>query len=242
VTGDHAQAEPEANLGDDADCRKAEANLWACTKKGETAAGPVYSCQATELPYASADLAWWDVRQYVEDYRSGNVGLWQIIKGLIYATFYNLSQAGIGVGKPMRWLYDRMSVLWGGSRFPRTIGRIPLGQPTPTSSLDLRPGEIVRVKPHEEILNTVTVESRNRGMAWDAEMVPYCGGTYRVLRRVEKIVDDRSGLMIEMKTPSVILDAVVCQARYSGCRMFCPRSLYPFWREVWLERVPCHDA
>jgi hypothetical protein len=142
----------------------------------------------------------------------------------------------------MRWLYDRMSVLWGGPKFPRKNGRIPLGQPTPTSSLDLWPGEIVRVKSHEDILSTVTVEGSNRGMRWDAEMVPYCGGTYRVLRRVEKIVDERSGLMMEMKTPSVILDSVVCQARYSGCRMFCPRSLYPFWREVWLERAPHHDG
>ena len=40
-----------------------------------------------------------------------------------------------------------------------------------------------------------------------------------------------------MKTPCIILDSVVCQSRYSHCRMFCPRSIYSYWREIWLERV-----
>ena len=27
---------------------------------------PVYSCQATQLPYLTSDLNWWDIRQYIE--------------------------------------------------------------------------------------------------------------------------------------------------------------------------------
>ena len=68
-------------------------------------------------------------------------------------------------------------------------------------------------------------------------MVPYCGGTYQVLKRVNKILDERTGKMREMKGPCIVLDSVVCQSRYSGCRMFCPRAIYPYWREIWLERV-----
>ena len=75
-------------------------------------------------------------------------------------------------------------------------------------------------------------------MCWDAELVPYCGKTYRVLKRVTKIVNEKTGEMQEMKTPCIILDSVVCQSRYSHCRMFCPRSIYSYWREIWLERVP----
>jgi len=50
--------------------------------------------------------------------------------------------------------------------------------------------------------------------------------------------------MQEMKNPCIILESVVCQARYSNCRMFCPRSIYPYWREIWLERIvsDAHDA
>ena len=74
-------------------------------------------------------------------------------------------------------------------------------------------------------------------MSWDAELVPFCNGTYRVLRRVDRIIDERTNQMQQMKNPCIVLDSVTCQARYSGCRMLCPKEMYPFWREIWLERV-----
>ena len=220
-----------------------EAEVWDHAQALDGEAGKLkYVCQATRLPYATTELAWWDIRQYLEDYTSGNVTFGQLFKGLMYSIYYNLSQAGIGLGQPMRWFYDRICGLWGGSRFPRLSGTIPAGEPTPTGSLNLQPGELVRVKSHQEILETIATDNKNRGMAWDAEMVPYCGGTYRVLKSVTKIVDERTGKMQEMKNPCIILDTVVCQARYSGCRMFCPRQIYPYWREIWLERVESCEA
>ena len=198
---------------------------------------PTYVCQATQVSYATTPLAWWDLRQYVEDYRSGNVGLGRIFSGLIYSTYYHLSQAGIGLGPPMRWFYDKFHKVWGGTLFPRKPGLIPEGTPTPSGTLNLQPGELVRVKSHEEILKTVDSSSKNRGMYWDAELVPYCGGTYRVLKRVTKLIDEKTAKMVEMKNPCIILDSVVCQARYSPCRMLCPKAMYPYWREIWLERV-----
>src|SRR5262249_40178709 len=132
---------------------------------------------------------------------------------------------------------DRLCPLWGGTLYPRTPGLIPEGQTTPTARSNLQPGEWVKVKSHEEILKTVDSSSRNRGMFWDAELVPYCGGTYQVLRRVGKIIDEKTGQMVDMKNPCLVLDSVVCQARYSPCRMLCPKSMYPYWREIWLERV-----
>lgn len=215
-----------------------ESDLLAQTRKSDFKGEPVtYVCQVTEIPHATKPLAWWDVRQYIEDYLSGNVGLIRLLSGLIYSTYYHISQAGIGVGPAMRWLYDRFHPVWGGTRFPRRPGRIPRGEPTPSGTLNLQPGEIVRVKSHEEILRTVDAGNKNRGMYWDAELVPYCGGTYRVLKSVTRIIDEKTGKMVEMKNPCIILDSVVCQARYSECRMFCPKEMYPYWREIWLERV-----
>ena len=202
-----------------------------------TGGATLYVCQATQLPYATTGLEWWDVRQYIEDYTSGNVGLWRILCGLVYSVYYNLSIAGIGVGRGMRWFYDTFHPLWRGTPFPRRQGLVPEGQPTPTATLNLQPGELVRVKSQEEILKTVGANNKNRGMYWDAELVPYCGGTYRVVKRVAKLIDERTGRMQEMKNPCIILGSVVCQARYSACRMFCPRNLHPYWREIWLERV-----
>jgi len=214
-----------------------ESILSASASATDSDGGNIFVCQATQLPYATTRLEWWDIRQYIEDYRSGNVGLGRILNGLVYSIYYNLSQAGIGLGRPMRWLYDQLHWLWRGSQFPRKVGPIDEGLPTPMETLNLRPGELVRVKSHVEILKTLNSASRNRGLLWDAEMVPSCGGTYSVLKRVTNIIDEKTGKMQEMKNPCIILDTVVCQARYSGCRMFCPRSIYPYWREIWLERV-----
>jgi hypothetical protein len=210
--------------------------LAKAQSEDSTQSEPVYVCQATQLPYATQPLEWWDIRQYLEDYRSGNVGLWQIFCGAAYFLYYAASNVGIG-GRRMRWFYDKFHPIWRGTPFPRKQGTIPDGQSTPTQTLDLKPGELVRIKSYSDILRTLDSRNRNRGLYFDAEEIPYCGGTYRVLRRVTKIINERTGKMKEMKNPCIVLDSVVCPSRYSECRVFCPRSIYAYWREIWLERV-----
>lgn len=215
-----------------------ESDVFARTRVDkQEGAEPVYVCQATQLPYATTDLDWWDFRQYAEDYSSGNIGLWRMVCGGVYFLYLAVSNAGVGLGRPMRWFYDHLYPLWRGSPFPRRHGKIPEGQPTPTYPLDLQPGELVRIKPYKEILSTLDTRDRNRGLYFDAEEVPYCGGTYRVLKRVTKIINERTGTMRQLKNPCFTLDSVICRSRYSGCRLFCPRSIYAYWREIWLERV-----
>jgi hypothetical protein len=214
-----------------------ESLLHSRTSYPDSDGSVIYRCQTTQVPHATTPLNWWDVRQYIEDLRSGNISFPRFISGAIYSAYFHLSNAGIGLGPAMRWFYDRICWIWGGTMFPRTPGRVPKGEATPTVKLNLQPGELVRIKSHEEILTTVDVENKNRGMFWDAELAPYCGSTHRVKSRVSRIIDEKTSKMVEMKNPCIILDSVVCQARYSQCRMFCPREMYPYWREVWLERV-----
>jgi hypothetical protein len=198
---------------------------------------PVFVCQATTIPKSTTLLHWWDLRQYVEDLTSGNVGWGKLLRGVLYASYYNFSRLGIGVGKPMRWFYDSFQVFWGGVPYPRKCGSIPLGQKTPYTELNLQIGELVRVKSYQAILATLDTDNKNRGLYFDAEAVPYCGGTYRVARRITQIIDEKTGRMLRFRTPSIVLDRVFCQSRYSDCRMFCPRSIESWWRETWLERV-----
>jgi hypothetical protein len=215
-----------------------EADLWARTKTPNSdPAAPRYVCQTTQVPLIGEELWPWDFRQYLKDYWSGNVTLGRLIWSSVYSIYYNISEAGIGAGRPLRWFYNKLRFLWGGSLWPRTPGVLAPGSPTPTVSLNLQPGELVRIKSHEEILKTVTSENLNRGMRWDAELVPYCGGTYRVLNRVSRLIHEQTGKMTEMKTPCITLDSVVCQGRYTFGRMMCPKAMYPYWREIWLERV-----
>ena len=43
--------------------------------------------------------------------------------------------------------------------------------------------------------------------------------------------------MQRLRTPAVILEGVYCKSLYAGRRLFCPRSIYSWWREIWLEEV-----
>jgi len=237
-----AESAPAPALPTEAATRT-EQDVWSGTRAPGQAnvPDPIYVCQATRLPEFTQSLHWWDIRQYIEDYSSGNTGLWRIIRGFIYAAYYNVSQSGLKLGRPMRWLYDRFQTVRGGSPFPRRQGLIPRGERTPAGALNLQPGELVRVKSYKEILATLDKDNKNRGLYFDAEAVPFCGGTYRVLSRVSRILDEKTGKLIKLKNESIILEGVYCQARYSDCRLFCPRSIYSYWREIWLERVEESD-
>ena len=204
------------------------------TAKGETA----FSCQATELLSYTRPLKWWDARQYVDAYRSRNVSAGELFRGLTFLAYcYGTLSHTERFGAPSRWLYDKLRPLWGGVPFPRRKGKTPVGGVTPRCDLDLQPGDLVRVKSYEEILSTLDRTGINRGMAFDAELVPYCGKTYRVKARVEKFVDEKTGKLRKLKTPAVILEGVVCGAKFSGQRMFCPRAIYLWWREIWLNKL-----
>lgn len=196
-----------------------------------------YICQATQLPSFTSELNWWDVLQYVEDLTSGNVTISQFCKGVTYATYNSVINSGVGLGRALRWLYDLAQSLWGGVPYPRKSGTIPVDGPTPTCTLDLQPGELVRVKSYREILTTLNTTNKNRGLFFDAEAVPYCGGEYRVRSRLNKFIEEKTGKLITLKSDSILLEGVWCRSHYSECRMFCPRSIYSWWREIWLERL-----
>lgn len=215
-----------------------EMDVWTGTRDVNQSSTnePRYICQATQLPYFTTLLRWWDIGQYVEDYTSGNVTLGKLFRGFVYVGYHILASRR-RVGRPFRWIYDAFQAFWGGIPFPRQIGIIPDGQRTPESVLNLQPGELVRVKSHKEILKTLDNNNKNRGLAFDAELVPYCDGVYRVKQRVNKFIDEKSGKMVTLQNEAIILENVWCQARYSNCRMFCPRGIYSWWREVWLERL-----
>src|SRR5262249_41602024 len=89
----------------------------------------------------------------------------------------------------------------------------------------------------EEIAKTLTPDGRNRGLPFDREMLPYCGSVRRVRQRMTRFIDEQTGKLVVLKTDAVTLDGVVCSGEHSACRWLCPRAIYPFWREAWLERV-----
>jgi hypothetical protein len=182
-----------------------------------------YSCQATRLLEATTPLRWWDVRQYPKDITSGNVSLRDFLRYTGIAVFNIVMR------------YIRFENRRAYPSYPYVPGLA--GKKTPTEVLNLQPGEVVQVRSRNEIMRTIDAFRKNRGLSFDVEMEPYCGKTYRVLRRVQKIIDEKTGKMINISRDCLILEGVACGGCLSRGRLFCPRSIYPYWREIWLRRV-----
>ena len=178
----------------------------------------VYSCQATEALNATTPLRIRELGQYWRELSSGNVSFWRFLRVTLRGAFMEI-----------------------GTRL-RLVGTAPFRRraSAPSQSnepLGIQPGEWVRVRPVEEIAETVDAEFHTRGLSFDIEMTPFCGGTFRVQERVRRIIDERSGRMIEIGSDCLILEGVVCSGERSVGRWFCPRKIPPYWREAWLERV-----
>jgi hypothetical protein len=199
---------------------------------------PTYVCQATALLDATAPQRRSDLEPYVEDLASGNINLGQMLQSFAFVAFTYLVAGRYGLSTPLVWLYDLVQRLTGGTPYPERQGLIPKGTRTPARRLDLKAGELVRVRTLPEILETVDVSLRNRGMVWHSEMVQFTGRTFRVAGRIERIINEKTGKMIHLKNDVVILENAVCRGKYiNNCRRFCPRSVYCYFREIWLERV-----
>jgi len=173
-----------------------------------------YACQMTESPSATTRLSWRDPRHYWRDLRSGNVRLKPFFTAVALALFNSVQRKSGGAEAPYREPTDRKT--------------------SPTEVLDLRPGEMVRVKTKAEIERTLNSGSKNRGLWFDREMHRFCGGEFRVAAVVRTIVDEATGKMLMMNNPCIVLEGVAATGEYLG---LCPQNELIYWREVWLERL-----
>ncbi|HEY6005006.1 MAG TPA: hypothetical protein VIV57_19165 [Anaeromyxobacter sp.] len=187
------------------------------TVQAEKGSALRYRCQATELPRATVRLRTLDPRPYLRELTCGNVSLGRFLRVTARAAIEEpLARLGLVADVPVK-------------------GTSPSSPKT--EQLGLGPGEWVQVRSAAEIEGTLNDKGKNRGLWFDREMLAFCGRTFRVRRRITKIVDDRTGELIEMKSDCVTLEGVVCSGDRSLARWFCPRQIYPYWREGWLRRA-----
>jgi hypothetical protein len=181
----------------------------------------VWRCQATEALNVSEPLKTSNVGQYWRELTNGNFGLLHFIHVAIRGFIMEIASR---VG-----LLKRLPLRGSGS------------QSSPSERLDLQPGDVVQVRRPSEIAFTLDKDGMNRGLSFDREMLPYCGRIFRVKDRVRRIIDDKTGRMLNIPKDSLILDGVVCSGERSPGCWFCPRQIYAFWREAWLRRVEQFD-
>jgi len=76
------------------------------------------------------------------------------------------------------------------------------------------------------------------------EMMRCCGKQAEVRYRVDRIIDERTGIMLELADtvalqnmrPQALVEECLCGGQLGDC----PRGELMYWREIWLERVG-HD-
>jgi hypothetical protein len=180
-----------------------------------------WRCQATDALKFSEPLKTSNLSQYWREFRNGNFGPFRFIRLLARGVVLEVANR-IGLLKPL-----------------------PLHGPSGGSSSSepggLRPGDVVQVRSPEEIEASLDEKGMNRGLSFDREMLPYCGRTVRVKDTVDRIIDDKTGRMLKIPKDSLILEGAVCSGeRTPGC-WFCPREIYPFWREAWVRPVEGSD-
>ncbi len=198
----------------------ARAHLEALTRAGTQVlmdGEKLYRCQATEFFKATEPIGWWNVRSFVREVTCGNVGIVRFVRVMSRIVVEEVRRR-LGLWNPMPLPHSE------GSR----------GLPP---SAQIAPGDLVRIRSKEEIAETLDAASKNRGLWFDHEMVPYCDEVHSVSRKVERFVDDRTGRLVTLKSDCFVLENVVCTSYCSYGRWFCPRAIYPWWRQTWLERV-----
>ena len=101
---------------------------------------------------------------------------------------------------------------------------------------DLKPGDLVRVRSKQQILQTLDVEHRLQGCFFMDEMWQYCGTQHKVLKRVDYFFDERAAKMYKAQNV-VLLDGVHCSGKQGNLMPRCDRNCYVFWKEDWLEKA-----
>jgi hypothetical protein len=102
--------------------------------------------------------------------------------------------------------------------------------------IDLKPGDVVKVRSREEIRQTLDGKSQFEGVEFMQTMWEYCGQTHKVLKRVEKILDPYANRLRKCRD-MVILEGLFCHGDPLHA-LECDRTCLYYWKEAWLEKVP----
>lgn len=115
----------------------------------------------------------------------------------------------------------------------------PLASAVNNDKQKLKAGDWVRVLSREEIEATLNHWGQVKGCAFMPEMGKYCRTIQRVLKPMNRFVDERD-LRVKKSSGIILLEGVMCE----GTAEFgsCDRSCFVFWREEWLEKIDKRPA
>ena len=114
-------------------------------------------------------------------------------------------------------------------------------QQTLNPPLGLNAGDRVRVKARAAVAETLNEHMRNRGLGICYEMTRCCGRKAEVRYRVDRLIDERTGVMRDISNTvtlknvnrsRILGEECLCKGQLGDC----PRGELMYWRESWLEK------
>ena len=154
----------------------------------------------------------WDIRQDLRPFLAGNVTAGAFCVAILTRLFNAVQGLREGADHP-NWEL-------GTGKVPDRLRRA-------------LPRATVQVLSMKDIAPTLNAQGRDRGLWFDRDMIRHCGRQFIVLQRVERIIDDATGQIRELKTPSLVLEGAEASGEFLR---FCAQHEYPLWREAWLSR------
>lgn len=125
-------------------------------------------------------------------------------------------------------------------RWPKNASRGGRPEPNHAAStvptVELRAGDLVRVRSKKDIQKTLDDWGRHKNCEFAAEMYQYCGQTYRVLKKVEQFYDEVRQRMCKCRG-IVLLRGLTCCGKRGMFPQPCDRNCFLFWHSVWLEKI-----
>jgi hypothetical protein len=182
-----------------------------------TPADPVYRCQLTQLTGASWPVQRLDHALPLRSWVVGNIGAAAAAVALATRAFNTVQQ------------------LRGGACFPAMP---PRAAAAGTAAREAAPPEVgawVTIRPLAQIAATLDANSKMRGLWFDRDMAKFGGQSFRVRGHVSRIIDVKSGRMIAMKRPCIVLDGVdyTGEFQHGG-----EQHEFLYWRSEWLASQP----
>ena len=93
----------------------------------------------------------------------------------------------------------------------------------------------MKIRSSEEIAKTLDENKKYERCEFMETMWQFCGGTYKVFKSVEKILDPWTNKLRKCKN-LVILEGLLCHGDPTHATA-CDRTCLYYWNQAWLERV-----
>jgi hypothetical protein len=97
-------------------------------------------------------------------------------------------------------------------------------------------GDFVTVLPIEKISDGLQNNFKD-GTLFMEEMYGFCDGTYKILKVVRNIFNEKTLKMYQPNAPIYILEDVNCSGQGLFENKNCDHSCFFFWHQDWLEKI-----